>query len=100
MKYMMDNPEIDYDGQLMYVHNSTGTARLTKCFHHPIFGLSYYDPNRRVNVFCAHKILTDSNNYRVKVDTFDAFEVMVLPKLGFDGAAFKTSLSHAEKQWL
>ena len=23
MKYMMDNPEIDYDGQLLYVHNST-----------------------------------------------------------------------------
>ena len=23
MKYMMDNPQIDYDGQLMYVHNST-----------------------------------------------------------------------------
>ena len=23
MKYMMDNPQIDYDGQLMYVHDST-----------------------------------------------------------------------------
>ena len=68
----------------------TMTTRLTKCFMHPIFGLSYYDPNRKVNVVCAHKVLTDSERFRVTVDTFGAFEVMALPKDGFEGAMFKT----------
>ena len=79
-----------FDGPPVNILAVGGTARLTKCFTHPIFGLSYYDPNRKVNVVCACKVLTDSNKFRVTVDTNGAFEVMAVPRPGFEGAIFKT----------
>ena len=79
-----------FDGPPVNILAVGGTARLTKCFNHPIFGLSYYDPNRRVNVVCACKVLTDSEKFRVKVDEDGSFEVMALPRPGFHGAVFKT----------
>ena len=54
-----------YDGPPVNILAVGGNARLTKCFDHPLFGISYFDPNRRVNVVCAHRILTDSSKFRV-----------------------------------
>ena len=45
-----------------------------------MFGLSYYDPNRKVNAMCVHNVLTNSEKFRVTVDTFGAFQVMAVPR--------------------
>ena len=84
----------DLDGPAVNVVAVGGTTRLTRRFTHPVFGLSYYDPTRRVNVVCAEKVLTNSERFKVTVDTFGAFEVMALPRDDFEGALFKTKWSN------
>ena len=79
-----------FDGPPVNILAVGGTTRLMKCFVHPIFGLSYYDPGRKVNVVCASKVLTDPEKFRVTVDSFGAFEVMALPRPDYEGAIFRT----------
>ena len=79
-----------FDGPPVNILAVGGTTRLRKCFVHPIFGLSYYDPSRKVNVVCANKVLTDPEKFRVTVDSFGAFEVMALPRPDYEGALFRT----------
>ena len=80
-----------YDGPPVNILAVGGDARLTKCFNHPLFGESYYDPNRRVNVACARRILTDSSKFRASADSSGAFEATALPTSTFDGARFRAS---------
>ena len=46
-----------------------------------------------MNVISACKVLTDSSKFRVTVDANGAFEVMAVPRPGFEGAIFKTGWS-------
>ena len=79
-----------FDGPPVNALAVGGTTRLSKRFIHPTFGLSYYDPGRKVNVVCASNVLTDPEKFRVTVDSFGAFEAMALPRDDFEGALFRT----------
>ena len=69
------------EGQEITLRSVHGQKTLSKVFQHEIFGTSYYDPDKKINVVAAKRILTDGDLFKVDI-TSDGMRILFTPPDG------------------